>query len=130
MKVHFWPYDKIEGMTVTMVLQASGTVLAPTFEGGGPVNSSNFHDHLINGEYWWGDGTYLREDKDGGVSCAGASKPVTGQSREQIGKPHTYKQPGHYQLAYRATYCSPTGPRKVAFAWSIDLPVPSASPSP
>ncbi|ADB34582.1 hypothetical protein Kfla_5576 [Kribbella flavida DSM 17836] len=129
-RVRFWFYPKVEGLTVTLFVDAAGVVLEPVPEEGGELGSSAFHDNLFNGIYWWGDGTVQEEDKDAGISCTGAKKVVDHKGIEQIGTPHTYKKPGLYGIAYRVTYCTPDGPRQYTHVQDVPVPGPSASPSP
>jgi hypothetical protein len=118
----------IDGLTVTMRVNAEGAVLAPTFEKGGTMEAANFHDNLLYAKYWWGDGTYIEDNGNGGVGCWNAQKRVSGKGIKQIGKPHTYAKPGAYQFALRVTYCTPDGPREFTRAWDVIVTQPTSTP--
>lgn len=128
-KLIFGFQPAINGLTVSMKVNAVGTVMAPTFEEGGTMQAAAFQDNLLYVKYWWGDGTYIEEDGDGGIGCYGADKRVTGKELRQIGKPHTYAKPGAYQFALRVTYCTPNGPQEFTRAWDVIVNQP-ATPVP
>lgn len=130
-KLDFSFKTSTDGLTGRINVVASGDVLLPEFEKGGLFESSNFHDHLLYSEYWWGDGTHVVEDRYGGIFCpakTSSMKKVSGEGVRQMA-PHKFAKAGEYQFAYRVTYCTPSGPVQFARAWNITVFDP-ASPSP
>jgi hypothetical protein len=131
-KLDFGFTTSTDGLTGRINIVATGDVLAPVFEEGGNVTSTKIHDNLLYSEYWWGDGTHVKEDRYGGMFCPQPDQPktmkkVSGQGVRPM--THEYAKAGEYQFAYRVTYCTPSGPVQFARAWDITVFDP-ASPSP
>jgi hypothetical protein len=125
--------DPADSLKVSLLLVASGSVLAPTFEEGGVLSSSKFQDNLLYSEFWWGDGTHVEDDWFGGVFCPQPDQPdtmkkVSGGGNRPLS--HSYGKAGTYKLTYSATYCTPSGPKKLTRSTDITVTAPPASPKP
>jgi hypothetical protein len=125
--------DPTNSLSVDLLLVASGSVLAPTFEEGGILKSSKFQDNLIWSETWWGDGTHVQDDWYGGVFCPQPDNPATmkkvsGGGNRPLG--HKYAKAGTYKVTYSVTYCTPSGPVKFARSTNVTVTKPPASPKP
>jgi hypothetical protein len=128
-KLDFSFATSTEGLIGEINVTATGDVLAPVYEEGGTVTSSKFHDNLLYSEYWWGDGTHVKDDFYGGVFCPQPDQPktmkkVSGQGFRPM--THKYAKSGEYQFAYRVTYCTPSGPVQFTRAWNIIVSDPGS----
>lgn len=125
--------DPASSLIADLLLVASGSVLAPTFEEGGILKSSKFQDNLIWSETWWGDGTHVQDDWYGGVFCPQPDNPDTMKKVSGSGNrplTHKYAKAGTYKVTYSVTYCTPSGPVKFARSTNVTVTKPPASPKP
>lgn len=124
--------DPANSLDIDMIVVATGSVLRPTFEEGGILNSSKFQDNLLYSKFWWGDGTHVEDDWFGGVFCAGPEqvedmKKTSGSGSRIL--PHKYAKPGTYKFTYQATYCTPSGPVDISRSTNITVKPPTSPQS-